>query len=148
LSPRGLRRCLCIPDRRRRTARREPRSPRLPQRVQCGHGLDCDSAIACTRCVGLPDLSFVDTCRDLLALLQKEVREQFSVEAVDEGCLIRTPYLFPDNDPIEIVVKGVGEGGRVRLSDADETLGLLCLQGVDLKGRSKQEWHMATALRR
>src|SRR5439155_18876992 len=98
--------------------------------------------------VGLPDRSFVDTCRDLLALLQKEVREQFSVEAVDEGSLIRTPYLFPDNDPIEIVVKRVGEGGRVRLSDAGETLGLLFLQGVDLKGRSKQEWHMATALRR
>ena len=96
----------------------------------------------------MPDRSFVDTCRDLLALLQKEVREQFSVEAVDEGCLIRTPYLFPDNDPIEIVVKRVGEGGRVRLSDAGETLGLLFLQGVDLKGRSKQEWHMATALRR
>ena len=96
----------------------------------------------------LPDRSFADKCSELLATLQRDIRDHFQVEATREGCLIRTPYLFPDNDPIEVAVRLVGEGGRIRLSDAGETLGLLFLQGVDLGGKSKQEWHMATALRR
>ncbi len=91
---------------------------------------------------------FADRCGRLLADLQRSVREQFAVEPTDDGCRIITPYLFPDNDPIEILVRPIGEGGRVRLSDMGETLGLLFLQGVDLRGKSKQEWHLATALRR
>ena len=96
----------------------------------------------------MPDETLADRCSELLVSLQRDIRDQFMVEATADGCLIRTPYLFPDNDPIEVAVKVVGEGGRIRLSDAGETLGLLFLQGVDLRGRSKQEWHMATALRR
>lgn len=91
---------------------------------------------------------FKDQCRTLLAELQRDVRDSFTIEPSDSGCLIRTSYLFPDNDPIEVFADRSAEGERVRLTDLGETMGLLFLQGVEIRGRSRQEWHLETALRR
>jgi hypothetical protein len=85
-------------------------------------------------------------CGDIVSRYLKHLSEGFTVEPLNGGCLLHTPYLDPDNDPITISIEK--EDGRFRISDQTETLGYLFLHGIDIQPASKQRWYLDTTLRR
>jgi len=38
-------------------------------------------------------------CKELIEMYLASLREKFTVEPADSGCIIYTPYLDPSNDP-------------------------------------------------
>ncbi len=85
-------------------------------------------------------------CARLLATYLGNLEEQFSVEPEGEDCILTTPFLSPDNDPIQIRLSLKGES--VEMSDMGESIGFLFLHGVELKPNSRQRWFFDTTLRR
>lgn len=85
-------------------------------------------------------------CDEIVRLYLEGMRERFSVEAVEDGCIIRTPYQDPDNDPISIHLKR--ENNSFRISDQTQAMEFLFLHGIDIRPRSKQRWHFDSILRR
>ncbi len=60
------------------------------------------------------------------------------IQSEDRLCII-TPYLYPDNDLIELCVEDIGEG-KVRVTDLGETLRHLESQGLDLYSSRKRRF--------
>jgi len=85
-------------------------------------------------------------CDEIVRPYLEGMRERFSVEAVEDGCIIRTPYQDPDNDPISIHLKR--ENNSFRISDQTQAMEFLFLHGIDIRPRSKQRWHFDSILRR
>ena len=85
-------------------------------------------------------------CEEIVRLYLEGMSERFSVQAVEDGCIINTPYLDPDNDPISIYVKW--ENDLFRISDQTQAMEFLYLHGIDIRPRSKQRWHFDSILRR
>lgn len=85
-------------------------------------------------------------CARLLASYLGSLEEQFSIESEGEDCILTTPFLSPDNDPIQIRL--TLKGDTVELSDMGESIGFLFLHGVELKPYSRQRWFFDTTLRR
>jgi Domain of unknown function DUF1828 len=73
----------------------------------------------------------MDTCDPVIERYLATLKSDFFViESVDE-CRVVTPYYRPDGDAIEIVLKKL-DNGRLRLSDAGQTLDFLFLSGLNL----------------
>lgn len=85
-------------------------------------------------------------CERIVAKYVRELHEDFQTVRRDGECLVVTPYLLPDNDAVEILVKK--KDGRYEISDMGTTLGFLYLSGVELRGHSKQEAHFRANLAR
>ncbi len=85
-------------------------------------------------------------CDEIVTRNLDGLPQKFTVEPADTGCLLHTPYLDPDNDPITLSVEKTD--GHLRLSDGTDALGFLFLHGIDIKPGSKQRWYLDTTLRR
>ena len=85
-------------------------------------------------------------CEEIVRLYFEGMRDRFSVEATEDGCIIRTPYQDPDNDPISIHVKK--DDNCFRISDQTQAMEFLFLHGIDIRPKSKQRWHFDSILRR
>lgn len=74
-------------------------------------------------------------CESTIDLIRAGIGEDFAlVERGDfaphsNACKIRTPFFYPDNDPIVIYAEQMG-GGRIRLSDHGEANDFAFLSGV------------------
>jgi hypothetical protein len=85
-------------------------------------------------------------CSRILSRFLSELQTQYSVRTEDDDCIVVTPFLNPDNDPIQLKVKITGDDARI--SDMGESIGFLYLHGIDLKPTSRQRWFFDTTLRR
>lgn len=85
-------------------------------------------------------------CERILSRYLGDLGERFEVKGEDEDCVLTTPFVNPDNDPIQIKVRVAGD--TARFSDMGESVGFLFLHGVDLRPKSRQRWFFDTTLRR
>ena len=85
-------------------------------------------------------------CSRILAQYIGSLEDKISIEPEGEDCILTTPFLSPDNDPIQIRV--AIKGDTAEMSDMGESIGFLFLHGVDLKPNSRQRWFFDTTLRR
>lgn len=85
-------------------------------------------------------------CARILAGYVASLEDRMSIESEGEDCILTTPFLSPDNDPIQIRL--TLKGDRVEMSDMGEAIGFLFLHGVDLNPGSRQRWFFDTTLRR
>jgi len=85
-------------------------------------------------------------CEDVLSRCLEHLSKGFSIEPIGEGCILHTPYLDPENDPISIFVKE--KNNIIRVTDQTEVMGFLFLHGIDLKPKSKQRWYLETTANR
>ncbi len=85
-------------------------------------------------------------CKEIVTSYLDGLNERFVVEAIDGSCLLQTPYLDPDNDPIIISVEKINE--HFKISDQTRTMEYLFLHGIDIRQNSKQKWYLDSTLRR
>ncbi len=85
-------------------------------------------------------------CDVIVKRCLEQLSTGFSVEPSEGGCILHTPYLDPDNDPISIAIGR--EGDQYIVTDMTDTMGFLFLHGIDLKPKSKQRWYLETTVRR
>jgi hypothetical protein len=85
-------------------------------------------------------------CAKILSRFVTSLESQYSVRSEDDDCILVTPFLNPDNDPIELKVHVSGD--EATISDLGESIGFLYLHGIDLKPASRQRWFFDTTLRR
>lgn len=85
-------------------------------------------------------------CKEIVGAYIDCLKERFVVEALDEGCIIRTPYLDPSNDPIYVYVTKVN--GYLKISDQAQAIEYLFLHGLNITPSSKQQWYLDTILNR
>ncbi|MGP8078172.1 MAG: DUF1828 domain-containing protein [Thermoplasmata archaeon] len=85
-------------------------------------------------------------CTRVLGQYLSHLEAVFSVEQDGEDCVLTTPFLNQDNDPIQVRISIRGQ--TVELSDMGESVGFLFLHGVELKEGSRQNWFFETTLRR
>jgi len=91
-------------------------------------------------------LGQVERCRQIVTKYIRDLHEDFQTQSLEDACLIITPYLLPNDDAIEVVVKP--KNGRYEISDMGTTIGFLYLSGVDLRQHSKQEAHFQAQVAR
>jgi len=78
-------------------------------------------------------------CAQIIDKTLKELKIGFKCIPYDRGLGIVTPYLYPDNDLIEIYVEEL-TGKRIRVTDLGETLRHLVSQGIDVLSSSKRKF--------
>lgn len=77
----------------------------------------------------------------------EQIKVNLVCEAHDGRLKIITPYVYPDNDLVEVYVEDLA-GGRVRVSDLGETTRHLHTQGFDLFASTKRKFLADTAASR
>jgi len=78
-------------------------------------------------------------CEQVIEQAISELKGAFRCIPYDKGLGIVTPYLYPDNDLIEVFVQEIA-GGRIRVTDLGETLRHLASQGVDVVDSPKRRF--------
>ena len=73
---------------------------------------------------------------DICAAIQNEIGSLFVCEEYGEYYRIRTPYLYPDGDSIELFCKS--DGGTLTITDLAETTGWLRMQSLSERRSPKQ----------
>lgn len=73
-------------------------------------------------------------CPALTQNITTNLANGFEAHPVDGGCVIVTPFLYPDSAHIEIYVEE--KNGRLLLTDEGETLANLFVMGLNLKDNS------------
>ena len=73
---------------------------------------------------------------DIRAAIQSEIGSLFACEEYGEYYRIRTPYLYPDGDGIELFCKS--DGDALTITDLAETTGWLRMQSVSERRSPKQ----------
>ena len=85
-------------------------------------------------------------CKKVIEQYITSLNEKFTVESVNSGCVIYTPYLDPSNDPISIFVERHGD--HYRISDMTQAYEYLFLHGLEIKPESSQKKHLNIILNR
>jgi hypothetical protein len=70
-------------------------------------------------------------CQEIIDRALAELKAAFRCIPYEQGVGIATPYLYPDNDLIEVFVQEL-TGNRVRVTDLGKTLRHLASQGIDV----------------
>lgn len=86
-------------------------------------------------------------CREIVERALESQRLGFKCVPLDGRLLVITPYLYPDNDLVEVFVEEVTTD-RIRVTDMGETLRHLESLGVDVFGSSKRRFLLDQIARR
>jgi hypothetical protein len=78
-------------------------------------------------------------CAQVVESTIGELKGAFRCTPFDKGLCVVTPYLYPDNDLIELFVLELSVG-RIRVTDFGETLRHLASQGIDVLGSPKRRF--------
>jgi hypothetical protein len=78
-------------------------------------------------------------CEQVIEKTVSELKGSFRCIPYDKGLGIVTPYLYPDNDLVEVFVEEIS-GGRIRVTDLGETLRHLASQGIDVLNTPKRRF--------
>jgi len=78
-------------------------------------------------------------CREIVERHIAGLKEEFRCISTERRLRIITPYLYPDNDLIEIFVEDLGKG-RVKITDLGEAFRHLHSQGFDVFASSKRKF--------
>src|SRR5438093_322048 len=70
-------------------------------------------------------------------LIQQSIGELFTCSQVNEYTRVRTPFLYPDGDVIDLFVKS--SGGVTTLTDLGESLRWLRMQSIAPRRSTKQQ---------
>lgn len=87
---------------------------------------------------------------DCQEVIEKTVESlRVGLRCLPDGRRVRivTPYLYPDNDLVEVFVEELGQG-RVRVTDLGETLRHLESHGVDVLGSAKRRFLLEQVAKR
>ncbi len=71
------------------------------------------------------------TCTDISMAVVNQLQNSYQVQAIDDECLIITPFMTADAAPVEIYAQH--KGNMFLLSDAGETLHQLFVNGVTVE---------------
>jgi hypothetical protein len=85
-------------------------------------------------------------CEDIVKSYLESLREKFTYEPVESGCIIYTPYLDPSNDSISVLVEKIGD--NYRISDMNQAFEYLFLHGLEIKDNSGQKQLLNVTLNR
>jgi hypothetical protein len=86
-------------------------------------------------------------CEQVVRQYLEQIRANFVCETQGSRLKIITPYVYPDNDLVEVYVEELPEG-RVRVSDLGETTRHLHTQGFDVFASTKRKFLADTAASR
>ncbi|MBI2917885.1 MAG: DUF1828 domain-containing protein [Chloroflexi bacterium] len=86
-------------------------------------------------------------CEQVVERAIGELKGAFRCVPYERGLCIVTPYLYPDNDLVEVFVEELA-GGRVRVTDLGETLRHLASQGVDVLDSPKRRFMLEQIAKR
>jgi hypothetical protein len=78
-------------------------------------------------------------CQHIVENYLKEIGSYFECRQVDGKIVVITPYLYPDNDLIEIFIEKVSEN-RIRVGDLGETIRHLETEGFDVLGSKSNRY--------
>jgi len=78
-------------------------------------------------------------CSYIIEKAVESLRQEFKCLQHDKRICVVTPYLYPDNDLIEVFAEDIG-GGQVRVTDLGETLRHLESVGLDLFASRKRRF--------
>lgn len=78
-------------------------------------------------------------CAEIIERTIENLRLGFKCIPLDRRICIVTPYLYPDNDLVEVFVEEIGPD-RIRVTDLGETLRHLESLGVDILASSKRRF--------
>lgn len=78
-------------------------------------------------------------CREIIERYIMGLKEGFKCIPTDRRLRIITPYLYPDNDLIEIFVEDLGNG-RIKITDLGESFRHLHSQGFDVNASPKRKF--------
>jgi len=87
------------------------------------------------------------TCAEIIQEYLGRIKADFACEEMDGRLKLISPYLYPDNDLVEVYVEEL-PGGRVRVSDLGETTRHLHTQGFDVFASPKRKFIAETAASR
>ena len=76
--------------------------------------------------------------------IQRQIGEQFTCTELGDYLRIRTPYLYPDGDNIDLFCKSKGD--TITVTDLGETTGWLRMQSLSLRRSPKQNRLIADVL--
>lgn len=85
-------------------------------------------------------------CDEVIKSYLDSLKEKFTVEATDSGCIIYTPYLDPSNDPLSLFIEKLND--HFRISDMTQAFEYLFLHGLEIKENSKLKWYLDITLNR
>lgn len=86
-------------------------------------------------------------CNDIIDTYLETLRGEFKCIKRDEYIRIITPYLYPDNDLIEVFVQEISPDSLI-ITDLGETLRHLHTQGFDIFSTSKRKFLYETIISR
>jgi hypothetical protein len=86
-------------------------------------------------------------CEQVIRDYLSKIKAEFACEESDGRLRIVTPYLYPDNDLVEVYVEELRDG-RVRVSDLGEATRHLHTQGFDVFASPKRKFIAETAASR
>lgn len=72
-------------------------------------------------------------CNNIVESYLSELKNNFECRRINGMLAVITPYLYPDNDLIEVFIEEISEN-RIRIGDLGETLRHLESQGFDVLG--------------
>src|ERR1700752_2106914 len=78
-------------------------------------------------------------CRELVEKYIGTLKEGFKCIANENRLRVVTPYVYPDNDLIEVFIEDL-PNGRVRVTDLGETFRHLHSQGFDIAASPKRKF--------
>lgn len=85
-------------------------------------------------------------CQKLIETYLSGIKKDLSIERVENGCVLYTPYLDPSNDIIKVFIEDIND--KIRISDISQVDEYLFLHGVDIKPKSVVEWNFKKTLNR
>lgn len=85
-------------------------------------------------------------CQKLIETYVSGIKKDLSIERVENGCVLYTPYLDPSNDIIKVFIEDIND--KIRISDISQVDEYLFLHGVDIKPKSVVEWNFKKTLNR
>ena len=86
-------------------------------------------------------------CEDVIREYLGKIKGNFFCEPSNGRLRLTTPYVYPDNDLVEVYVEEL-PGGRIRVSDLGETSRHLHAQGFDVFASPKRKFIAETAASR
>lgn len=86
-------------------------------------------------------------CEEVVEKTLSELCTSFQYMPYDRGLCIVTPYLYPDNDLIEVFIEELA-GGLLRVTDLGETLRHLASRGIDVLNSPKRRFMLEQIARR
>ncbi|OGO50626.1 MAG: hypothetical protein A2148_00700 [Chloroflexi bacterium RBG_16_68_14] len=83
------------------------------------------------------------SCAEITQRYVATLTEGFQCQTLESRIRITTPYLYPDNDLIDVYIEELSPA-RIRVTDLGETLRHLQIQGFDISGTPKRRYMVDT----